>query len=151
MKQILQKELTGVNQYFIHAKMCQAWGYEALFQAIRKESIEEMQHADRVIERILFLEGITNVTGYDKITIGQTVKEHLENDLGLELRAIPVIKSGIRICLELSDDTSREILEHVVQDEERHVDWIESQLHLIKEAGYENYLAQQMFKKEQGP
>ena len=147
LNQVLRKELTGINQYFIHAKMNHGWGYEVLFQAIWKESIEEMQHADKVIERILFLEGIPNAAGYDKIIIGQTVKEQLENDLGLELGAIPVLKSGIKTCLELSDDTSRELMEHIVQDEEHHVDWIETQLHLIQETGYENYLAQHIFKK----
>ncbi len=106
-----------------------------------------MQKVTKVIERILFLEGIPNVTGYDKIITGQTVKEQLEIALGLELGAIPVLKSGISTCLELSDDTSRELLEHIIQDDEHHVDWIETQLHLIQETGYENYLAQQIFKK----
>ncbi|NIO08245.1 MAG: bacterioferritin [Deltaproteobacteria bacterium] len=148
LNQVLRKELTGINQYFIHAKMCKGWGYEVLFKFIWKESIEEMEHADKVIDRILFLEGIPNIVGYDKITVGNTVKEQLENDLGLEMAAIPVLKESIRICLELNDDTSRELLEHICQDEEHHVDWIESQLHLIGEVGYENYLTQQIFNKE---
>lgn len=144
---MLCKELTGINQYFIHARMCQNWGYEVLHQFNWKESIEEMRHADKIIERILFLEGMPNVAGYDKITVGRTVKEQLQNDLALEMAALTVLKPAIKTCLELGDDGSRELLEHIVQDEEHHVDWLEAQLHLIGEMGYENYLAQQIYKK----
>ncbi len=148
LNQVLRKELTAINQYFVHSKMCKCWGYEMLYKVIWKESIEEMEHADKIIDRILFLEGIPNVAGYDKIMVGATVKEQLNNDLALELAALPVLKPAIKTCLELEDDASRELLEHIVEDEEHHVDWIESQLHLIKEVGYENYLAQQIFKRE---
>ena len=147
LNQVLRKELTGINQYFIHAKMCKNWGYEVLSQVSRKESIEEMEHADKLIERILFLEGVPNMAGYDKILVGSTVKDQLQNDLTLELTALEVLKPGIRTCLEAGEDGSRELLEHIVIDEERHVDWIEAQLHLIEEVGYENYLAQQIYKK----
>ena len=147
LNQVLRKELTGINQYFIHAKMCQSWGYEVLYQAIWKESLEEMQHADKVIERILFLEGIPNVAGYDKITVGTTVKEQLENDLALAMAALPVLRPGVRTCLELNDDASRELLEHIIQDEEHHVDWLEAQLHLIGEIGYATYLGLQVYKQ----
>jgi bacterioferritin len=106
-----------------------------------------MKHADRLIERVLFLEGVPNITAYDKILIGATVKQQLENDLGLEQAALTVLKPGIKTCLDAHDDASRELLEHIVVDEEHHIDWIETQLHQIKEVGTENYLAQQIFKK----
>ena len=147
LNDVLRKELTGINQYFVHAKMCQNWGYEVLYQAIRHESIDEMKHADQIIERILFLEGVPNLSGYDKIMVGSTVKQQLENDLGLETAALAILKPGIKTCLEAGDDASRELLEHIVVDEEHHVAWIEAQLHKIKEVGYENYLAQQIYKK----
>jgi bacterioferritin len=108
----------------------------------------EMKHADQLIERILFLEGTPNITSYDKIMIGSGVKQQLENDLGLELAALTVLRPGIKTCIEASDDASREMLEHIVVDEEKHVDWIETQLHQIAEVGYENYLAQQINEKD---
>ncbi len=148
LNQVLRKELTGINQYFIHAKMCQNWGYERLYKHIKEESIEEMKHAAEVIERILFLEGTPNISAYDKITIGATVKQQLENDLALETAALAVLRPGIKTCLEASDDASRELLEDILVDEEEHVDWIEAQLHMIEEVGYQNYLAQQIYKDE---
>ena len=147
LNEVLRKELTGINQYFVHAKMCKNWGYEVLYEVGWKESIDEMKHADRLVERILFLEGIPNVTAYDKISVGATVKQQFENDLGLEQAALTVLKPGIKTCLDAQDDATRELLEHIVVDEERHIDWLESQFHQIKEVGYENYLAQQIFKK----
>jgi bacterioferritin len=147
LNDVLRKELTGINQYFVHAKMCQNWGYEALYDAIKKESIGEMKHADEVIERILFLEGIPNMAGYDKILVGPTVRKQFENDLALEQAALEVLKSGIKICFEATDNASRELLEHIIVDEEEHVDWIEAQLHKIEEVGYQNYLSQQIYKK----
>jgi bacterioferritin len=147
LNDVLRKELTGINQYFVHAKMCKNWGYEVLASVHWKESIDEMKHADSLVERILFLEGVPNVASYDKILVGPTVKQQLENDLGLEQAALEVLKPGIQTCLESRDDASRELLEHIIVDEERHIDWIESQFHQIKEVGYENYLSQQIFKK----
>lgn len=147
LNDVLRKELTGINQYFVHAKMCENWGYEALYRAIWDESLGEMKHADRIIERILFLEGVPNMSGYDKILVGSTVKQQLENDLSLETAALAILKPGIKTCLEAGDDASRELLEHIIVDEEHHVDWIEAQLHKIKEVTYENYLAQQIYKK----
>ena len=144
LNQVLRKELTGINQSFIHAKMCENWGYRKLKKVLWDESIGEMKHADRIIERILFLEGIPNVTAYDKISVGSGVKQQLENDLGLELAALTVLHPGIKTSLEASDDASRELLEDIVVDEEKHVDWIEAQLHQIDEVGYQNYLAQQI-------
>lgn len=148
LNQVLRKELTGINQYFMHAKMCENWGYERLHKIIREESIEEMRHADRIMERILFLEGTPNVSAYDKIMVGSTVKQQLENDLGLEMAALAILRPGIKTCLEVSDDSSRELLEHILVDEEKHVDWIESQLHQIEEVGYQNYLAQQINEED---
>jgi bacterioferritin len=148
LNQVLRKELTGINQYFMHAKMCQNWGYEKLYKTIWDESIEEMKHADKIIERILFLEGTPNVSSYDKIMVGSAVKQQLENDLGLEMAALAVLRPGIKTCLETSDDASRELLEHILTDEEKHVDWIESQLHQIEEVGYQNYLAQQINEED---
>lgn len=147
LNDVLRKELTGINQYFVHAKMCKNWGYEALYHFIWSESLGEMKHANEIVERILFLEGVPNVSGYDKIMVGSTFKQQLENDLGLEMAALEVLKPGIKTCLEVGDDASRELLEHILVDEEKHVDWIESQLHKIEEVGYQNYLAQQIYKK----
>ena len=147
LNEVLRKELTGINQYFIHSKMCKNWGYTVLAELAWKESIEEMKHADEVIERILFLEGTPNLSAYDKISVGSTVKQQLENDLGLEEGALVVLKAGIKNCFEANEHASRELLEHILVDEEEHVDWIEAQLHQIKEIGYENYLSQQIFKK----
>ena len=146
LNQVLRKELTGINQYFIHAKMCENWGYEKLRKALWDESIGEMKHADQIIQRILFLEGIPNISAYDKILVGTGVKQQLENDLSLETAALTVLHPGIRTCVEVADDSTRELLEHIVVDEEKHVDWIEAQLHQIEEVGYQNYLAQQINK-----
>jgi bacterioferritin len=106
-----------------------------------------MKHADRLIERILFLEGVPNISAYDKILVGSSVTQQFEYDLALEQAALTVLRPGINTCIEARDDASRELLEHIVVDEEQHVDWIETQQHQIKEVGYENYLAQQIFKK----
>lgn len=144
LNQVLRKELTGINQYFIHAKMCENWGYGKLKKALWDESIGEMKHADRVIERLLFLEATPNMSTYDKIMVGSGIKQQLENDLGLEIAALAILRPGIKTCLEASDDASRELLEHILVDEEKHVDWIETQLHQIEEVGYQNYLAQQI-------
>lgn len=144
LNDVLRKELTGINQYFMHSRMCRNWGYQALDQAIWTESIEEMRHADQIINRILLLDGVPNVSGYDKIMVGKTVKEQLGNDLGLEEGAIKVLHAGIGICHDAGDHVSKELLEQILTDEENHVDWIEAQLHLVKEVGLENYLAQQI-------
>jgi bacterioferritin len=147
LNDVLRKELTGINQYFIHSKMCKNWGYHVLADHAWHESIDEMKHADQLIERILFLEGVPNIAAYDKIAVGPSVKQQLENDLGLEQAALTVLKPGIKTCFDARDDATRELLEHLSVDEERHIDWIETQLHQIKEVGYENYLAQQIHKK----
>jgi bacterioferritin len=147
LNSVLRKELTGINQYFLHSKMCEGWGYEVLAKAILEESIEEMKHADKIVERILFLDGIPHISDCDRLAIGGNVRQQLENDLALELAALQILNPGVKLCIELQDSGSRELLEHITVDEERHVGWIETQLHRINELGYETYLAEQMFKK----
>jgi bacterioferritin len=140
LNQVLRKELTGINQYFLHAKMCQNWGYTALAEHARNESIDEMKHADKVMERILFLEGTPNMAALDKLLIGADVKMQLKNDLALEMAALAILRPGIATCLEAGDHATRELLETILAEEEQHVDWLETQLGQIEEMGYENYL-----------
>ena len=147
LNSVLRKELTGVNQYFVHAKMCENWGYQVLAKVNRDEAMDEMKHAEKIIDRILFLDGTPNMSSYDRIMIGTNVKQQLESDLALEMAALQVLGPGVKLCLELGDTGSRELLEHIIVDEEQHVDWIEAQLHKIDELGYENYLAEQMYEK----
>ena len=142
----LKNELTATNQYFLHYRILKHWGFDRLAKKEYEESIGEMKHADQIIERILFLEGIPNISAYDKISVGTGVKEQLENDRDLEIAALTVLHPGIKTCGEAGDDGSRELLEHIVVDEEKHIDWIESQLHQINEVGIQNYLAQQINK-----
>ena len=147
LNSVLRKELTGVNQYFVHAKMCENWGYQVLAKVNRDEAMDEMKHAEKIIDRILFLDGTPNMSSYDRIMIGDNVKQQLESDLALEMAALQVLGPGVKLCLELGDTGSRELLEHIIVDEEQHVDWIEAQLHKIDELGYENYLAEQIYEK----
>ncbi len=147
LNSVLRKELTGVNQYFVHAKMCENWGYQVLAKVNRDEAMDEMKHAEKIIDRILFLDGTPNMSSYDRIMIGNNVKQQLESDLALEMAALQVLCPGVKLCLELGDTGSRELLEHIIVDEEQHVDWIEAQLHKIDELGYENYLAEQIYEK----
>jgi bacterioferritin len=124
--------------------MCKNWGYDVLTRVQYRESIEEMKHADQVIQRILFLEGVPNLSDYDPILVGRTVREQFDNDLALEMGALAILRRGVQLCLEAADHATRELLEHIIEDEERHVDWLESQKHLIGEVGYQQYLAQQL-------
>jgi bacterioferritin len=144
LNEVLTGELTAINQYFLHARMCKSWGYTKLGDKIHKESIDEMKHASALTDRILFLEGLPNLQRLGKLNIGETVPEQLAADLALELDAIPRLKKGIKICMDASDHGSRELLEHILVSEEEHTDWIEAQLNMIKDIGKENYLAQQM-------
>ncbi len=144
LNQVLCKELTGINQYLVHSRMCQNWGYKRLEKVHWEESLEEMKHADHVIKRILFLDGVPNLSDYDRILIGHDVREQLDNDLALEMAALEVLRRGVSLCWEASDHATRELLEHMIVDEERHVDWIEAQEHQIREVGYEQYLAEQI-------
>ncbi len=144
LNEVLKAELTAINQYFLHAEMCENWGYEKLAKHTRKESIEEMQHAEKLMERILLLDGTPNMSDYFKINIGQNVKQQLENDLQLEYTAVKRLNDGIKACVAAGDNGSRELLEKILVDEEHHIDWLEGQLHAIEEMTYENYLAQQL-------
>jgi bacterioferritin len=146
LNEVLTAELTAINQYFIHAKMCQNWGYERLAHKIRHESIDEMKHADEVIERILYLEGVPNLQRLGKVNVGQTVKEQLQLDLEVEKAAVARLNDGIELCRTLGDNGSRDLLEDILEGEEEHIDWLESQLELISQVGEANYLAQQIKK-----
>lgn len=144
LNEVLKAELTAINQYFLHAEMCENWGYKALSEHTRKESIEEMQHAEKLMERILFLEGMPNMTELFPIRVGANVKAQLENDMALELDAIPRLNEAVRAASEAGDNGSRELFMEILRDEEEHVDYLEAQLHIINEIGLGNYLAQQM-------
>jgi bacterioferritin len=148
LNEVLTNELTGINQYFLHARMCENWGYERLWKKVRAESIEEMKHADRVIERILFLEGRPNLQRLAKLNIGQTVAEQLSSDLELERKAIGVLNRGVDLCRQQGDNGSAELLEDLLVDEEEHANWLEAQLTLIEQAGAQNYLARQIEGEE---
>jgi len=144
LNDVLTAELTAINQYFVHGEMCENWGYDRLSHAIRKHSIEEMKHAEEVIERILFLEGIPNMQRLGKINIGENVHEQLRLDLGLEMEAVRRLNEGIEACRQADDNNSRHLLEEILEDEEDHIDWIEAQLSLVEQVGIQNYLAQQI-------
>ena len=141
---VLTGELTAVNQYFLHAKMFQNWGYERLHASIRAESIDEMKHADALIERVLYLEGIPNVQRLGKINIGEKPEECLRSDLQLEYDALPRLQEGIVQCSQAGDNGSRLLLEQILASEEQHVDWLEAQLQLITQVGIQAYLAEQI-------
>ena len=191
LNEVLTGELTAINQYFLHARMCKHWGYKVIAEKMYKESIEEMKHASVLMDRVLFLEGLPNLQRLGKLRIGETVPEsytrhqrdpakaraayidnaifhlgsvgskgkgagkgrksslaaasgQLEADLALEMEAIPKLRSGIKLCSDLHDHGTRDILEQILESEEEHVDWIETQLSLIKELGRENYLAEHL-------
>jgi len=144
LNRALTNELTAINQYFLHAKMFQHWGYKELAEHTRKESFDEMKHADRLIERILFLEGLPNLQDLDKLLVGENVPEALECDLKLEMAGHPLLKEAIACSEAAGDYVSREIFERILESEEEHIDWLETQLDLIKEVGVQNYLQSQM-------
>jgi len=144
LNDVLTNELTAINQYFLHARICENWGYERLWHKVRAESIDEMKHADRVIERILYLEGLPNLQKLGKVNVGESVEEQLRLDLELERAAIPVVNRGIELCRAEGDNGSAELLEEVLKDEEEHASWLEAQLGLIAQVGLQNYLAEQI-------
>jgi bacterioferritin len=140
----LQEELLAINQYFLHAEMCENWKYEALAKFIKKQSIDEMKHAEKLIERILFLDGSPTVTGPASLKVGKNVKEQLASDLELELGAVKLYNHSVKLSRDEGDNVSAELFAGLLKDEEEHVDWLEAQLHLIEEIGYERYLSRQM-------
>ncbi|MBV9503631.1 MAG: bacterioferritin [Acidobacteriia bacterium] len=144
LNEALKEELTAINQYFLHAEMCENWHYSKLGDFIRKQSIDEMRHAESLIERILFLDGTPNLTELMRLNVGQNVKEQLESDYKLEVSAVGMYNRLISVARDNHDNASRELLEKLLRDEEEHVDWLEAQLHQIREIGYERYLSQQI-------
>jgi len=148
LNEVLKAELTAINQYFLHAEMCENWSYERLAKKIRKESIEEMQHAEKLMERILYLDGTPNMSDYFKINIGQTVEAQFKNDVQLEYDAVARLNGFVKEATGLGDTGTRELFEHILTDEEHHIDWLEAQLHAIQEMGYQNYLSQQLKEEE---
>jgi bacterioferritin len=144
LNEALQEELRAINQYFLHAEMCENWKYERLAKYIQKQSIDEMKHAEKLIERILFLDGSPTMTGPKELTIGKNVKEQLSSDLQLEYSAVKMYNAAVQLSREEGDNTSAELFKHLLEDEEEHVDWLEAQLHQIAEIGYGRYLSQQI-------
>jgi bacterioferritin len=144
LSEALREELTAINQYFLHAEMCENWHYSKLGDYIKKQSIDEMKHAEVLIERLLFLDAMPNMTDPMKVTVGKNVKEQIESDLKLEVEAVGMYNRAIKIAYEAGDNASRELLERLLKDEEAHVDWLEAQIHQIHEMGYERYLSQQV-------
>jgi bacterioferritin len=144
LNEALQEELLAINQYFLHAEMCENWKYEALAKFIKKESIDEMKHAERLIERILFLDATPTLTGPTSLKVGRNVKEQLASDLELELHAVKMYNAAVKLSRDEHDNASAELFEEILQDEEKHVDWLEAQMHQIEEIGYERYLSEQI-------
>ena len=144
LNDVLTAELTAINQYFLHGEMCENWGYKKLHKEIRGQSIGEMKHADRIVERILFLDGLPNVQRLGNVSIGEDVPEMLKLDLALEVDAVERLNTAIETCRASGDNGSRHLLEEILESEEEHVDWLEAQLELIDQVGAKNYLAEQI-------
>ncbi|MCB9373774.1 MAG: bacterioferritin [Microthrixaceae bacterium] len=144
LNEVLTAELTAINQYFVHAKMCENWGYRRLAEKVRDESIDEMKDADEIIERILYLDGVPNLQRLGTVRVGETVPEQLGLDLEVEKAAVERYNRGIALAVAKGDNGTRELLEQRLKGEESHADWLETQLTLIEQVGVENYLSQQI-------
>ena len=147
LNKVLTADLTAINQYFVHAKMCENWGYERLHQRVRERSIDEMKDAEKLIEHILYLEGVPNVQRLNSVHVGESVPEQFKLDLKSEQEMLSVLSEGVVHCTKVVDFTTRHMLEDMVKDVDAHIDWIEVQLETIKQVGLENYLSEQI-KKE---
>jgi bacterioferritin len=146
LAEMLREELGAISQYFVHSEMCENWGYERLSDLIKKQAIGEMKHAEVLIERMLFLEGMPNMADLPKLSIGKDVKQQLQNDLDLELSAVAAYNKAIAACRKAGDGGTEELLKVILKDEEEHVDFLETQLGIIKDVGIENYLLEQTEK-----
>ncbi len=147
LNEVLKAELTAINQYFLHAEMCENWGYKRLTAITRKESIEEMTHAEKLMERILLLDGTPNMSDYFKINIGGDVPTQFKNDLQVEYDAVKRLNDGLKLCREVGDGGSYDLLKELLVDEEEHIDYLEAQLTAIEQMGLQNYLAQQLYEE----
>ena len=144
LNEILTGELTAINQYFVHAKMCHNWGYSKLADHIRDESIDEMKHAETLVERVLYFDGVPNLQRLGPLRVGETVEEQFESDLQLEYAALERLNRAIELCVAKSDNGTREVLADILTSEEEHIDWLETQQETIRQIGLENYLTQQL-------
>ncbi|HEY4122919.1 MAG TPA: bacterioferritin [Byssovorax sp.] len=144
LNEVLAGELVAINQYFLHAKMCANWGYLAIAKHTRDESIDEMRHAEQLVDRILFLDGLPNLQRLDKLHVGQTVPEQFASDLALEYAAVKRLNDGIVLCRSKGDIASEALLTKILVSEEEHVDWLETQARLVQHLGEQNYLAEQL-------
>jgi len=147
LNKVLTADLTAINQYFVHAKMCENWGYERLHHKVRERSVDEMKDAEELIEHIIYLEGVPNVQRLNTVHVGETVPEQLKLDLKSEQEMLSMLSEGVVHCTKVADFTTRHMLEDMVKDVDAHIDWIEIQLETIKQVGLENYLSEQI-KKE---
>ncbi len=147
LNKVLTADLTAINQYFVHAKMCENWGYERLQEKVRKRSFDEMKDADELIEHILYLEGVPNMQRLGTVQVGETVPEQFKVDLKAEQEMLKMLSDGVAHCTKVGDYTTRHMLEDMAKDVDGHIDWIETQMETIKQVGVENYLSEQI-KKE---
>jgi len=144
LNDVITAELTAINQYFVHAKMCGNWGYDRLAEHIRAESIDEMRHAESLVDRVLYFDGVPNLQRLSTLRIGETVEEQFRNDLDLEYAAVERLNAGIAASVAAGDNGTRHLLEGILVSEEEHIDWLETQLEAIRQVGLQQYLAEQL-------